>query len=344
MRLTDPDATKLRDLQRQTHEKRAYVKITTLLMLHLGDSPERISASLGISVTTIDRYESVYLSEGLEVYLADSYSGYWGKLTSAQLAALTTELRARLYRTSADIATYIERTFGVCYTPKGLTALLHRLGFSYKKTKSVPCAADLAKQVEYLQVFKKLMVELPAGDVVYFLDAVHPQHNTRPAYGWIPTGEEKEIPANSGRRRLNLNGALNAADVTDVVVVESASVNADSTWELYQKLAAKHPDAPNIHVICDNAAYYKSGALKEKLENSRIHQIFLPPYSPNLNLIERLWKFLRKKAIDLCFNRHFDDFRKNILHFFENIHLYKEELKTLLTLNFHLPKLQTNLP
>ena len=74
---------------------------------------------------------------------------------------------------------------------------------------------------------------------------------------------------------------------------------------------------------------------------SRIKQIFLPPYSPNLNLIERLWKFLRKKVINTGFYRNKAEFRLAINKSFAKIGDYREELESLLTLKFRLVNSQT---
>ena len=86
---------------------------------------------------------------------------------------------------------------------------------------------------------------------------------------------------------------------------------------------------------CDNARYYKNKALNEWLLSTKIVQIFLPPYSPNLNIIERLWKFLKKEVINTTFYRTFDEFKNGISNFFKNIKNYQDKLETLLTNNFH---------
>ena len=104
--------------------------------------------------------------------------------------------------------------------------------------------------------------------------------------------------------------------------MESDRINAESTWELYNKLEEKEQDKVCIYVISDQARYYKNKMLQEKLATSRIKQIFLPAYSPNLNLIERLWKFMRKKAIDTAFCKNFEEFRHRILEFFDKIDRY----------------------
>ena len=89
--------------------------------------------------------------------------------------------------------------------------------------------------------------------------------------------------------------------------------------------------------ICDNAPYYHSNYLKDWLaQNPWCKVIYLPPYAPNLNLIERLWRFLRKQVTSYNFYEHFAEFRKAILDFFKNIKEHKQALESLLTLKFHI--------
>lgn len=128
-------------------------------------------------------------------------------------------------------------------------------------------------------------------------------------------------------------------DSADVIALDCESVNAASTRELYQKVLEKNSDADIIYIITDNARYYRNRELMEWLETTKIKPVFLPPYSPNL--IERLWKFMRKKVINTCFYRTKEKFRQAILQFFENIDQYKPELETLLTLKFRLAKSQS---
>ena len=89
--------------------------------------------------------------------------------------------------------------------------------------------------------------------------------------------------------QVNINGLLNAHDVIDVIAHECPSVNVDSTITLYKAALEKHPEAESIfYIITDNARYYLSKKLREWVEGTKIKQIFLSPYSPNLSLIERL--------------------------------------------------------
>jgi transposase len=324
MQLTEQEYKLLREIQQNEKHKKNYVKVTVLLMLHLGNSLENISISLGISTQTVKLYIQTYKEKGLDYYLENHYLGYSGKLTAEQKEVLKEELSTNLYATSQAIADFIFLKFGVKYTSTGLVPLLHRLGFSYQKIKSAPCEVDTEVKKE--------------GDVVYFADGVHPQHNTKSDYAWIEKGKEQELLSVSGRSRVNINAVMNAENPCEVVMVESKSVNAESTFTLYKKLEALHPEAKNSYVICDNARYYKNKVLNENLQGSKIKQVFLPPYSPNLNLIERLWKFMRKKVMNHHFYRRFDEFKKAIFDFFENIKDFEAELKTLISWNFHIPE------
>ncbi|PWU13514.1 MAG: hypothetical protein C5B45_05905 [Chlamydiae bacterium] len=82
----------------------------------------------------------------------------------------------------------------------------------------------------------------------------------------------------------------------EVTAVSSDSIHAQSTMVLFKKLEEKYPFAQRIVIICDNAAYYRSKIVADYLNTSRIEMKFLPPYSPNLHLIERLWRFMNKKV------------------------------------------------
>lgn len=338
--LTDKERLELQTLQKRLKERWAYVRVTSILMLSDGFGAAQISSILGIDDNSVYRYQKAYLELGLCDFLSRDYQGYFGKLDSVQLGSLCSELTNTLYTNTQAVCDYVHRTFGVVYTNQGITKLLHRLGFSYKKTKSVPCKADKGKQEAFLEDLDGLL-ENP-DSVVYYTDGVHPTHNTRSLNGWIPKGEEHEIPTVSGRDRVNINGALNAQKPKEVIIEEGKSINAENTKALYEKLIEANPDKEIIYVIADNARYNRNKMLQEWVKSTKIKQVFLPAYSPNLNLIERLWKFMRKKVIDPVFYRTKDEFRSGILSFFENIDRYEKELKSLLTLNFHVFNSQSN--
>ena len=138
---------------------------------------------------------------------------------------------------------------------------------------------------------------------------------------------QKFIKSNTGRERLNINGAYNPK-TQEVVTHEDTAINAQTTITFFRKLESRYADTTRIYAIADNARYYRNKAIREYLKDSRIELILLPPYSPNLNLIERLWKFMRKKLITSIFYETFKGFKSAVLTFFEDIATYRDELKS----------------
>lgn len=274
---------------------------------------------------------------GLVGYLKAEQPGYWGLLTSAQLAHLCQEVNTQLYTDCKDLQAWVQRTYGIPYSVSGLTDLLHRLGFTYKLTTPVPCLADADAQADFLDELAVLEAHVERGEaVLYYADAAHPTHNTRCTRAWCQAGKERPLLTVSGRERVNLNAALNAYEPTQVLLDETSCVNAQSTRRLYEQLLAAHPDKARIYVVCDNARYYKNKELRAWLADKPICQVFLPPYSPNLNLIERFWKYLRQKIINTTFYRTKGQFRTAVLDFFDRLPEYGQDLASLLTRKFHI--------
>lgn len=169
----------------------------------------------------------------------EGYVGGLGYLDEAQRQALEAHLREHVYLTVQEIVTFVKERFGVEYTVSGMTDLLHRLKFVYKKPKVVPGKSDALAQVRFLEEYEKLKEYKGDKDPVYFMDGTHPQHNTMPAYGGIKQGEAKEIKTNTGRERLNINGALNIEDLS-VVARFDGSINAQFTLGLLAELERRH--------------------------------------------------------------------------------------------------------
>ena len=141
--------------------------------------------------------------------------------------------------------------------------------------------------------------------------------------------------ANCGRQRLNINGAINIETLEPVTGFYD-TINAQATIDLFAKIEAKHPEADVIYIFVDNARYYHSCLLKEHVDGTKIELMFLPPYSPNLNPIERYWKFFKKKVLNNHYYETFDEFKQVCKHFFRKRKKYFPELQSLLTENFHI--------
>ncbi len=326
----------LKKAHREAKAKREADRIKTILFLNQGFSYEQTAKLLLLDDSTVRTHYRDYQQGGLDDLIATHYTGKQSALTVKQEHFLKLHLRIRTYLTTQEIAIYVTDRFGVTYSVGGMTKLLHRLGFAYKKPKVVPGKADALKQAEFLKAYRELQDTKSSQDHIYFVDGVHPHHNAIPAYGWIEKGTDKHLKTNTGRQRLNLNGALNSEDVTDVEILSEPTLNADAMIRLCKRLLAKHAVGV-IYLILDNARYYRAKKVAEFVkDHPRIVLCFLPSYSPNLNLIERLWLFFQKKIL---YNRYYQDFAtfENIcLYFFQDLKRYRHQLKTLLADNFQI--------
>lgn len=323
------------NLHRLERNRRFADRIKAILLLDSDWSYIKIAEALLLDDQTIRNYESTFTSQGIEALLSDSYRGGAKKLSAAQEVEVRNHIVKHTYHASSQIIAYVRLTYSLEYSEQGMVHLLHRLGFVYKKTKLVPGKADAEKQREFVKSYEQLIGTQNENDETLFMDGVHPQHNPISGYAWILKGKDKEIPTNTGRKRINLNGALNRKDF-DVTIREDERINAQSTIQLFKQIEDKYPNAQNIHIIADNARYYRCKLVKEYLQESRIKLIFLPPYSPNLNLIERLWKFFKKEVIYDTYHETYEEFKSATTSFFENLEQYHDKLTSLLTEKFQI--------
>ena len=333
--LSTKEIAKLERVHRSLRDKRQADRVKAVIALSKGWSAAQIAEILLFDEKTSRHYFDRYQQGGIQVLLDDNYSGAESSLDEHQMSELEDYLEENLLPDAKSVSAHISRQYQVRYSVSGVTDLLHRLGFSYKKPTHVPGKQDPEKQQAFLEDYKRLKAAKGKKDPIYFADATHPQHNSVPSYGWIKRGQEKELQANCGRQRLNINGAINLETLEPVTGFYD-TINADSTKDLFSKVEAKHPEAETIYIIVDNARYYHSCSLKEYLEGTKIQLVYLPPYSPNLNLIERYWKFFKKKVLNNRYYETFDEFKQACKNFFRKRKKYLPELQTLLTENFHI--------
>jgi len=112
------------------------------------------------------------------------------------------------------------------------------------------------------------------------------------------------IKAPSGRKRFNVLGALNAISHEMIVITNTGYINAYSVCSLLTKISRKYGELP-ISIVLDNARYQKCKLVQQTSKLFDIELLYLPPYSPNLNLIERMWKFVKKKCL---YSKYYSDF------------------------------------
>lgn len=200
----------------------------------------------------------------------------------------------------------------------------------------LPAKADPQKQKEYLEEeIQPRLDEAQAGKrVVCFMDA---SHFVLAAFlGFLWSVARIFIQAPSGRQRFNVLGALNAITHEMITVTNDAYINAESVCALLEKLASRYVGIP-ITIFLDNARYQKCALVMGKAKSLNIELCFLPSYSPNLNLIERVWKFVKKKCLYSKYYEKFPAFKAAISQCLEETTTtHKPVLDSLLTLRFQL--------
>lgn len=168
--------------------------------------------------------------------------------------------------------------------------------------------------------------------VVYFVDAAHFVFNCYLGFLWCFTRVFVRAP--SGRQRLNVLGALNAITHQLVTVTNETYMTAEEVCVLLHKLAVMHREQA-MTLILDNARYQRCANVIQCAAELNIELLFLPPYAPNLNLIERLWGFVKDECLYSTYDTTFNDFKQAILGCLkETDGKHKYQLQTLLTLKF----------
>lgn len=333
--LSKSELEALRAAHKLEKNKHAAYKINAVILLGSGWTLEKVKSALLLDEETLRTYVEKYRNGGIVALVETNYIGRVCRLSESQEKLLRAELDKNIHLTTQSVIEYVNNKFKIRYSMSGMRDLLHRLGYEYKKPKLVPGNPDIDAQEEFIKYYEDFMQKKPADVEVLFIDAVHPEHNAMPAYGWIKRGEKKELKTNSGRQRLNLHGAINA-ETHEVTLIESESVNKDSTLQLLELIAQKYSSASMIYIILDNAGYHHSKEVKNFLEGKHIKLIFLPPYSPNLNLIEKLWKFFKKNVLYNKYYKNIKKFRKACVAFFSNIHQYSDDIAKFMNADFEM--------
>jgi transposase len=175
--------------------------------------------------------------------------------------------------------------------------------------------------------------------IVYFADAAHFVHGAFIACVWCIV--RVFIPTPSGRNRYNVLGAIDAITHNVISVCNTTYINHLSVIELLEKIQERHNESViPISIFLDNAKYQVCKAVTEKADSLNIELMFLPSYSPNLNLIERLWKWLKKDCLNCKYYSKFCDFKDAIDFSLNKIITgqVQNEMDSLLALNFQLFK------
>ena len=224
----------------------------------------------------------------------------------------------------------------------GTEAPKKKLQLSYKKPTLVPgTCQSLTVQHQGVIRIKMLSVLAEAGIFhLVFGDPTHKVHNTELGKCWQRKGRDGTLvlSSNSGRKRVTILGFIDAVNLKFSSLVTESNADVYSNEMAHRVLRENYPDNKEIIVIQDNAKYNHSFANSDEAKELNITSFFLPSYSPNLNLIERLWKFMKKKIMKNTYYPTFSLYWEAILSFCKDLPSYKDEIKTIFSQKFQILK------
>lgn len=223
---------------------------------------------------------------------------------------------------------------GVILSESQIRKSLHKMGFKYRKTGVIPGKADPQLQLDFVdQELSPRLDEAGKGErKVFFVDAAHFVLGS--FLGMIWCLKRIFIRSGSGRQRYNVLGALDSHSKEVITVRSTDNVNSETVCQLIDQIREAHGEGP-VTLVMDNARYQHCKKVMEHAVGADVELLFLPAYSPNLNLIERLWKHLKKRCLNNQYFDCFEKFKQNIDHYLDHLHDdYQDELESLLTLKF----------
>ena len=290
-----------------------------------------------ISEPTLVTYLKQYQEGGIEQL---KKFGYTGQSSALDEHATTLEdyFKEHPPRTVAEAQHVIQEQTGIKRCPTQIQAFMKRIGMKCRKVGYVPGrAANPDKQAEQgtfkTQELEPRLAEAKAGKRrVLFMDAAHFVLKACLSKVWCFT--RLFIASPSGRQRFNVLGAVDAVTKEIFTVTNETYINAESICLLLTKIAANYA-GELITIVLDNARYQKCELVLQHAAELGIELLFLPSYSPHLNLIERLWRYVRKECLYSKYYPKFDGFKQALADCIQNAHTkHKDELETLLSWNF----------
>jgi transposase len=311
-----------------------------LWLKSLGVPHADIARYAGVSRRTAQRYLNEYREGGLGRLRRTSWHHPESALAGHE-SSLEEYFREHPPRSAEQAQVNIEQQTGI---RRGLTQVRHflkdGLGLRWRTTGAIPVPPKetveehARKQATFLRKELEPRLERARAGArqVYFVDAAH--FVFAPFLGFLWCAARLFVRAPSGRKRYNVLGALDAVTHRLIRVTNHDYINAESVCALLRAVAEASVGLP-ITLVLDNARYQECAVVQALAESLKIELLYLPGYSPNLNLIERLWRFLRKESLDSTYYEDYARFTAAIDRCLDDLPtVHKGAMETLLTHKF----------
>lgn len=292
-------------------------RLHTLYLKSLGYDHQSIAQMLDLHYNTITNYLHLYQQAGIEALCQTRYQVWEGELETHQ-ATIVSDLQMHPVHNLNQASDRIEQLTGLRRSATSVRNFLHSHGFKPRKTGQIPARADIEQQRTFHDTILQPLLKKAALNEckVLFVDSVHFVLGAFMATVWCL--KRLVIKTNSGRFRLNLIGAIDALSGNFTGLYNTTYITASTVVELLTTLKKVYPVIP-LYWVLDNARYQHCQWVIQHAALLDIKLIFLPTYSPNLNLIERLWKHIKKKVLVGKYFENKDTFTRTIISYINSL-------------------------
>ena len=296
-------------------------------------SNETIGFLVGLNRDSVGDWIAQYEQQGFEALCQFNYGTNRSELENHSVGILKS-FTERPPMTVNEAKARIEEQTGISRSPSQVRAFMKRHKMRYLQTGHIPAKADTEKQKEWVKIkLDTAIQEAQEGKCqLLFMDAAHFILQPFICALWCVT--RLFVKASAGRNRINVLGVVNAITKEILTFSNTTYITAETIVAFLKQLKEHYGDMP-LKIVLDNARYQHCRLVEAAAQQLNITLLFLPSYSPNLNIIERLWKFAKKKVLYAKYYETPARFHQAINDFFETVNQkYKGDLKTLLTLKF----------
>jgi transposase len=340
-KFSENEMKQLRDYR--DRQKNSELKQRFMVLLAIAMHPHGIEAGIGYATevfgkctATIKNLLRKFITEGADVLNSFNYKPKKSYLNRYEINQVLIHVTWDNPDTTKEVKDYIEQKFGISYCVDAVRKLLIKNGLKVMRPNLIPGNPPSPEvQKQYIEKYHQKRQE--PDSIFLFCDVMHLIHQNFPGLCWGNPAFPPIAETNSGRKRLNIMGAYDPATYSFTHLTGEENCNAERVIEFLEMIHKRHSRFSAIYLGVDNAPYFHAKKVSEWLEeHKKIKLEFLPSYAPNLNLIERFWRFAKKKLVRSIYYKEYKTFRAAAFRFLNHVNEYVDEFKTLMVEKFQI--------
>ena len=342
-KFTDQEIKILIQQRDNQNNQRIRDRFMAILMISQKIEFEIIAMLLGKTTKTIENWYKLYQNKGINELNSFNYKPKQPKLNFNEINQVIIWVIANNPGKVIQIKEYIKNKFNVDYTEDAIRKILRKRKLAWIKPKVLPGNPPTEElQIKTVNKYFEMKANSIPGTVFLFGDGMHLIHQTVPAYCWCDPLYPLLLETNTGRKRLNILGCYNPDTYDFIHLTGEENCDAERVIEFFEMILKRYYKAPAIKLTLDNAKYFKAAIVRDWLKtHPKLTLEFLPSYSPNLNLIERLWRFIKDELVKNNYCKLYKTFRAKVFQLLNNLHKRVDEFKSLMVEKFQIIKNRT---